>query len=64
VTLWAITSTVSANGDQGADPNQLVTINDNLANASAAAAQYEKFSLVETAPYGNVLRGVCFTSRI
>ena len=61
VTLWAITATVSANGDQGADPNQLVTINDNLANTSAAAAQYEKFSLVETAPYGNVLRGVSFT---
>src|SRR5262249_23446259 len=26
VTLWAITSTVSGNGDQGADPNRLVAI--------------------------------------
>ena len=29
VTIWAITSTVSGNGDQGADPNRLVTITDN-----------------------------------
>src|ERR1700730_8889630 len=34
-TIWAITSTVSGNGDQGADPNQLVTITDNLAATSA-----------------------------
>jgi hypothetical protein len=30
VSIWAITSTVSANGDQGADPNQLVAITDML----------------------------------
>ena len=30
VTIYAITSTVSGNGDQGADPNQLVVITDNL----------------------------------
>ena len=28
VTIWAVTSTVSTNGDQGADPNKLVTITD------------------------------------
>jgi hypothetical protein len=30
VTIWAVTSTVSGNGDQGADPNQLVAITDTL----------------------------------
>ena len=28
VTIWAVTSTVSGSGDQGADPNQLVSITD------------------------------------
>ena len=31
VTIWGVTSTVSGNGDQGADPNKLVMITDNLA---------------------------------
>jgi len=61
VTLWAVTATVSANGDQGADPNLLVTITDNLANTSAAAAAGEQFSIVKAANYGEVLRGVAFT---
>lgn len=30
VTLYAITSTISANGDQGADPNKLVKVTDLL----------------------------------
>jgi hypothetical protein len=58
-TIWAITSTVSGNGDQGADPNQLVTITDNLAATSAPAG--ESFSPVRTAGFGEVLRGVSFT---
>jgi len=61
VTIWAVTSTVSANGDQGADPNLLVTITDNLANISAAAAAGETFTVIKAAGYGEVLRGVCFT---
>jgi hypothetical protein len=28
VTIWAITSTVSGSGDQGADPSKLVQITD------------------------------------
>ena len=36
VSIWAITSTVSGNGDQGADPNKLVLITDKLAATSAA----------------------------
>lgn len=59
VTLYAVTSTVSASGDQGADPNQLVAITDNLATGSLPAA--ETFTTLESAAYGQVLRGVAFT---
>lgn len=61
VTIWAITSTVSGNGDQGADPNQLVVITDTLSNTTAAGAASETFSTVRSAGYGEVLRGVSFT---
>jgi hypothetical protein len=58
-TIWAVTSTVSGNGDQGADPNKLVMITDNLAATSLPAG--ESFSTVETARFAEVLRGVSFT---
>jgi len=58
-TIWAITSTVSGNGDQGADPNQLVMITDKLAATDAPAG--ESFTVVRTAGLGEVLRGVSFT---
>jgi hypothetical protein len=57
-TLFAVTSTVSASGDQGADPNQLVTISDNVSFTTAAQASGESFALLQTAPAGQVLRGV------
>jgi len=38
VTIYGITSTVSTNGDQGADPNKLVSITDVLANMDPAVA--------------------------
>lgn len=58
-TIWAITSTVSGNGDQGADPNQLVMIRDKLAATSLPAG--ETFTVIRTARFGEVLRGVSFT---
>ena len=60
VTIYAVTSTVSANGDQGADPNKLVSIADTLANTSAASAASETFTTLRTAVAGEVLRGVSF----
>jgi hypothetical protein len=57
-TMWAITSTVSGSGDQGADPNKLVAITDRLAATSPGA---EMFRTVRTAQSGEVLRGVSFT---
>jgi hypothetical protein len=61
VTIYAVTSTVSdqnVTGDQGADPNKLVTITDNLSFATGAEAGNESFTEVQTAAYGQVLRGV------
>ena len=58
VTIYAVTSTVSANGDQGADPNMLVSITDTLANTSAASASNEKFTILRTANAGEVYRGI------
>jgi hypothetical protein len=57
--IWAVTSRVSGNGDQGADPNKLVMITDNLAATSLPAS--ESFATVETARFAEVLRGVSFT---
>ncbi len=59
VTLWAVTSTVSGSGDQGADPDKLVSITDNLRATSLPAR--EAFRTVESAASGSVLRGVSFT---
>jgi hypothetical protein len=61
VTIWAITSTISGNGDTGADPNKLVAITDKLSNQSATAAASESFYTVREAGFAEVLRGVSFT---
>jgi hypothetical protein len=61
VAIWATSSTVSGNGDQGADPNKLYLITDRLSNTSAAVAANESFSDIHDAANGEVLRGVSFT---
>jgi len=58
-TIYAITSTVSGNGDQGADPNKLVAITDTLSDTSLPAG--ESFSTMRAAGNLEVLRGVSFT---
>ncbi|QQN61343.1 hypothetical protein JIR23_16885 [Bradyrhizobium diazoefficiens] len=57
--IWAITSTVSGGGDQGADPNKLVMIKDKLAATALPAS--ETFTTVRTARFAEALRGVSFT---
>ncbi len=57
-TIWAITATVSTNGDPGADPNKLVMITDTLANTTASAAAGEQFTVLRSAGAGEVYRGV------
>jgi hypothetical protein len=59
VTIWAITSTVSGNGDQGADPNKLVVVTDALTATTLPTT--ESFNTLRTAGFGEVLRGVSFT---
>ena len=59
VTLWAVTSTVSGGGDEGADPNELVAITDNPSATAAAAG--ESFHTVVAPRYGRVVRGVSLT---
>ncbi|UGA46573.1 hypothetical protein HU230_0011255 [Bradyrhizobium quebecense] len=59
VSIWAITSTVSGSGDQGADPNKLVMITDKLSAATLPAG--ERFVTLRTANAGEALRGVSFT---
>ncbi len=59
VTIWAATSTVSGSGDQGADPNELVSVTDNIKATSPPAN--ESFRVVEAPRYGTVYRGVSFT---
>jgi hypothetical protein len=61
VTLWATTSTVSGNGDPGADPNRLVAVQDQLKNTSANGAARERFITLRSANFAEVLRGVTFT---
>jgi len=63
VDLYAITSTISANGDQGADPNKLVTVRDNLKAATlppSDAKGWGHFRTLRTAVAGEVLRGIAF----
>jgi hypothetical protein len=57
-TIYAITSTISGSGDQGADPNKLVAITDEISATALPAG--ESFWTVRSAGYGEVLRGVAF----
>ncbi len=60
VSIWAATSTVSGSGDQGADPNALVSVTDTLSDTTASQASGESFSTVMAPAYGQVIRGVAF----
>jgi hypothetical protein len=61
VTLWATTSTSSAAGDEGADPNKVVRITDRLAATSLeGAVAAESFTTVAGPTYGKVYRGVAY----
>ena len=59
VDIYAITSTVSANGDQGADPNKLVKVTDLLsATTLPAGPNLGIFTTLRSAQAGEVFRGV------
>lgn len=60
VTLWATTSTESASGDNGADPNKVVEITDQIAATQSSQVDSESFTTVMGPVYGTVFRGVGF----
>jgi hypothetical protein len=63
VSLYAVTSTISPSGDQGADPNLLVKVTDRL-NATTLPTGEEggldQFRTIRSAKSGEVYRGVAF----
>lgn len=61
VLIYAVSATVSGNGDVGADPNRVYFITDDLANTTAAGAASETFYTARYAAAREVLRGVSFT---
>jgi hypothetical protein len=58
VTIFGVTSTVSTSGDQGADPNEIVSIIDTLGDTALPTA--EDFMVIDAPEYGVVYRGVAF----
>ena len=66
VTIWAITSTISANGDTGADPNKLVKVTDVISATTLPTGdgdhdrddQIGVFRTIRSARAGEVFRGV------
>jgi len=58
VTLWATTATSSSSGDNGADPNKVVTITDQISATTLPPG--ESFSVVTGPTYGTVYRGVAY----
>lgn len=61
LTLWATTSTSSASGDNGADPNKVVRVTDDLAaTSSTGPVAQESFTTVAGPTYGKVYRGVAY----
>lgn len=55
VTIYAVTSTVSGDGDQGADPNKVVAVTDRL---DATTPGNERFRTVKGPRFGQLYRGV------
>lgn len=60
VTIYAITSTVSTNGDTGADPNKLVKVIDRISDTTLPSGHdyLGHFFTIRNARAGEVLRGV------
>ena len=56
VTIYGATSTVSTSGDQGADPNEIVAVIDDLADTALPTS--EDFSVLDGPQYGVVYRGI------
>jgi hypothetical protein len=68
VSIYAVTSTISANGDTGADPNKLVKVTDRVSDTTLPAGDGDNdrddaighFVTIRWAQAGEVFRGVAF----
>jgi hypothetical protein len=61
VTLWAATSTSSTSGDNGADPNRVVEITDEVtATTLTGKVASETFRTIAGPTYGTAYRGVAY----
>jgi hypothetical protein len=58
VTIWGVTADTSGSGDNGADPDEIVKITDELADTTLPTS--EEFTTFEGPQYGVVYRGVAF----
>jgi hypothetical protein len=71
VAIYAITSTISANGDNGADPDKLVKVTDVLSATTLPTGDGDRdrddgighFVTLRSAKAGEVFRGVAFAPR-
>lgn len=71
VEIFAVTSTISVSGDQGADPNKLVRVTDRLRATSLSQLNGDHdgddhlgvFTTIRSAGSGEVLRGVAFAPK-
>ena len=58
-TIYAITSTISNNGDNGADPNKLVRVTDQIsATEPATKGRLDNFETIRSARAGEAFRGI------
>jgi hypothetical protein len=58
-TIYAITSTISQNGDNGADPNKLVKVTDRVSDTQPATnGHLDRFETIRSARAGEAFRGV------
>ena len=58
IRFYGVTTTVSTSGDQGADPDEIVDITDQL--AAMTLPTDEMFSVLDGPQYGVVYRGIAF----
>ncbi len=64
-TIYAVTSTISLNGDNGADPNKLVKVTDPINASKPATKGYlDTFETVRSAQAGEAFRGVALAPEI
>jgi len=66
-TIYAVTSTVSTGGDQGADPNRLVRVSDRVEAMTLPVSDGDHklgvVVIIREAKFGEVLRGIALAPK-